>query len=183
MKNNKGFGLVAVLIITVIVLAVGGGAYYLGTKNGSISQTPVSSYQLQQNTQNVPVINSNVSQNENQKSLPSNNNIVQGKCGDYKIVKVASKDDTITGQVNGFNYSTITANIDINTVGSIIIPNSNYFIYSKDYDVLDSSNLLKSGINIKGYNTITVKVKNDVFNNVPVGPYNPRNLKECMMIN
>jgi len=41
MKNNKGFGLVAVLLIIVGVLIVGGGAYYLGTKNNSVPNSNI----------------------------------------------------------------------------------------------------------------------------------------------
>ena len=158
MKNNKGFVGIGIILAIIAVLAVGGGAIYYAKK------TP---------------------------TLIKNSSIIHGKCGDYKEVKVASKGDIITGEVNAYNYNKTTGNIDMNTVGGIIIPNMEFtgpsyyikgYVDKKDYDVIDSSNLLKSSFNIEGFNTITVKVKNDAYLSIPVGPFNPNNLQECTRV-
>jgi hypothetical protein len=63
MKKNKGFGLIAILLIIVAVLAIGGIAYYIGTKNSSIPQnTQGNNYQpiTQNTTPSVPVQNNQV---------------------------------------------------------------------------------------------------------------------------
>ena len=33
MKNNKGFGVIGIILIIVSILVVGGGAYYLGNNS------------------------------------------------------------------------------------------------------------------------------------------------------
>jgi hypothetical protein len=68
MKNNKGFGLVAVLLIIVAVLVVGGVAYYMGKSPSAPSvNTPENNYQpIDQNgTTNVPIQNGQVNNSAN----------------------------------------------------------------------------------------------------------------------
>jgi len=49
MKDNKGFSLIAILSIIVAVLVIIGVAYYMGTKNSSVSQNvPANNYQQQE---------------------------------------------------------------------------------------------------------------------------------------
>ncbi len=64
MKNNKGFGLIGVLIIIVVLLAIG-GAYYFGksSNNNVLPQNEGVNNPIQQNVpvQNIPVNNNPVS--------------------------------------------------------------------------------------------------------------------------
>lgn len=63
MKNNKGFAPIAIVLIVIAVLAIGGIAYYVGTKNNSVPQNTQENNNQppanQNNTTNTPVVNSN----------------------------------------------------------------------------------------------------------------------------
>lgn len=66
MKTNKGFAPVLILLAVFAVLAIGGGAYYVGTKNASNKENVSdNNYQPQENQNNI-VNNSN-------KTTPTNN--------------------------------------------------------------------------------------------------------------
>ena len=54
MKNNKGFAPIAIVLIVIAVLAVGGIAYYAGK-----SSTPAPQNETEDNITNNPVVNSN----------------------------------------------------------------------------------------------------------------------------
>jgi hypothetical protein len=54
MKNNKGFTGIGIILAIIAVLVVGGGAYYLGTKNSFIPQnTEVDNLEPIENTDEV----------------------------------------------------------------------------------------------------------------------------------
>ncbi len=90
MKNNKGFIGLGLILAIIAVLAVGGGAYYLGTKNISVSKNTVVD-----NSQTVPAENQNIDS-----TLKSNieSFLINGP---YKPV---NKNDKVTCKITLYGY-------------------------------------------------------------------------------
>jgi hypothetical protein len=74
MKNNKGFGLVAILIIIVAVLAVGGVVYYVGKTSKTVPAVEENNFP--QNTQNNFVNNREQNNPTNSDTTTAKDNLV-----------------------------------------------------------------------------------------------------------
>ena len=78
MKNNKGFLGLGIILAIIVVLVIGGGAYYLGTKNVSVPKN------TEENNQPI----------ENQNSIVNNNIVADNKdnckVGDTPWLKLLS---------------------------------------------------------------------------------------------
>jgi len=102
MKKNKGFGLVAVLLIIVAVLAVGGIAYYAGKSSKTVPVVEENNLpqENQNSALNVPVVNSDAT---NQTSESSNN--VNGKYIGY-LKSISSKNGASSLIINYVQWLT-----------------------------------------------------------------------------
>lgn len=173
MKNNKGFiGIGLIIAIVVGVLVIGGGAYYIGTKNDSVPENvnmEENNYQPQENQNGVEnnSIQNNQSVSNNDSEVPTLTPIPTPKPDIKKETKLlynnaeysfVGSQCSIQGEMNG---SVTTWYFLIDLLNTTSFPQKD--IIFTTYDNGNTiNNYLQKGIDIA---TKGVKISNRLTNN------------------